>query len=171
MPLPLVLIVKTGGTLIDFFGGIHDIEHKKLRVLHRFSFLDDPTRIIRGLRLALRLGFSFQDKTNLLMKEALKFGNFKRISKPRIIKEFSLLFSKKMDRRITGLLKQFPIFHLLDLDPRVDESKFSIIKRAECILDYFRQKNYNIKEWLIRMVVLLDGVEEKKTGKLGIEPW
>ena len=35
--------------IIDYFGGVEDINIKTLRILHENSFIDDPTRIIRGL--------------------------------------------------------------------------------------------------------------------------
>jgi tRNA nucleotidyltransferase (CCA-adding enzyme) len=48
------------GRLIDRFGGQEDLRAKQLRVLHPGSFLEDPTRIYRGARFAVRLGFAFE---------------------------------------------------------------------------------------------------------------
>jgi tRNA nucleotidyltransferase (CCA-adding enzyme) len=42
--------------LLDPFGGRADVEARILRVLHERSFIDDPTRAIRGARYAARLG-------------------------------------------------------------------------------------------------------------------
>src|SRR5204863_313091 len=39
--------------IVDFFGGRRDLEDGVLRVLHSLSFLDDPTRILRAVRLHL----------------------------------------------------------------------------------------------------------------------
>ncbi|MEW6042532.1 MAG: hypothetical protein AB1633_13520, partial [Elusimicrobiota bacterium] len=46
------------GVIYDFFCGIKDLKEKKLRVLHRKSFIDDPTRILRGIRFSTRFNFS-----------------------------------------------------------------------------------------------------------------
>jgi tRNA nucleotidyltransferase (CCA-adding enzyme) len=40
--------------LIDYFGGRRDLKEKTLRVLHSLSFVDDPTRVFRAVRLELR---------------------------------------------------------------------------------------------------------------------
>ena len=45
------------GEIIDNTGGLEDLEKKQLRILHKGSFIDDPTRIIRGLKFAVRFGF------------------------------------------------------------------------------------------------------------------
>ena len=46
------------GELVDVVGGLKDLqEHRVLRPLHPDSFRDDPTRALRGLRYAHRLGF------------------------------------------------------------------------------------------------------------------
>lgn len=50
-------------TLFDPFSGQQDIAKRQLRFLHPDSFRDDPTRILRGVRLAARLGFHFEAET------------------------------------------------------------------------------------------------------------
>ena len=47
--------------IIDFFDGQSDIEKKLLRILHKNSFIDDPSRIIRGLKFSVRFGFKLDD--------------------------------------------------------------------------------------------------------------
>ncbi|MCI0579553.1 MAG: CBS domain-containing protein, partial [Chloroflexi bacterium] len=44
------------GELLDFYGGRRDLEQGLIRVLHSLSFIDDPTRILRAVRLEQRLG-------------------------------------------------------------------------------------------------------------------
>lgn len=43
--------------------GLKDLKNKKLRVLHDNSFIDDPTRIIRGLKFAMRFNFELEEHT------------------------------------------------------------------------------------------------------------
>ncbi|MGH9458866.1 MAG: hypothetical protein ACRD2J_14630, partial [Thermoanaerobaculia bacterium] len=62
------------GALEDPAGGAADLEARRVRVLHDRSFLDDPTRIYRALRLAVRLGFSLETRTAMLMREAIRTG-------------------------------------------------------------------------------------------------
>lgn len=80
------------GELFDPFGGRADIENKKIRILHDRSFMDDPTRILRGCRFAARFGFEMEEQTKRLMDEAVKAGAFNNISPDRLREEFFLVF-------------------------------------------------------------------------------
>ena len=57
--------------LIDFFAGYYDIKYKYIRVLHDKSFIDDPSRIIRGLKFSVRLGFELDNHTKELQDKYL----------------------------------------------------------------------------------------------------
>jgi len=56
------------GELIDLYDGMPDLEHKLIRILHENSFIDDATRIWRGLRYEQRLNFQLEDTTLKLLK-------------------------------------------------------------------------------------------------------
>ncbi len=56
------------GKLIDLYGGQNDIRRKLIRVLHQRSFIDDATRIWRGLRYEQRLGFHLEGDTLKLLE-------------------------------------------------------------------------------------------------------
>jgi tRNA nucleotidyltransferase (CCA-adding enzyme) len=51
------------GGLIDHYGGRSDLEQRLIRVLHEKSFIDDATRIWRGLRYEQRLDFQLEADT------------------------------------------------------------------------------------------------------------
>lgn len=56
--------------LIDPHAGRADLESRLLRVLHRASFADDPTRAIRAARYAARLDFGLESETADLVRAA-----------------------------------------------------------------------------------------------------
>jgi len=56
------------GKLIDLYGGIHDLKHKIIRILHEKSYTDDATRIWRSLRYEQRLNFQLEATTLDLLK-------------------------------------------------------------------------------------------------------
>lgn len=60
--------------LLDPFHGEDDLDARQLRVLHPLSFVEDPTRILRGARLAGRLGFSFEADTARRARAVLQAG-------------------------------------------------------------------------------------------------
>ncbi len=56
------------GELIDTHGSRNDLEYKLVRILHEKSFIDDATRIWRGLRYEQRLDFQLEKATLKLLK-------------------------------------------------------------------------------------------------------
>ena len=61
--LALRLTTPNQGELLDFFGGTVDLRSRQVRVLHANSFIEDPTRIYRAVRFAVRLGFAIEPQT------------------------------------------------------------------------------------------------------------
>ena len=59
------------GELIDPHGGQRDLEERLIRILHRRSFSDDPTRILRALRYEQRLDFRLEQDTEGLIQRDL----------------------------------------------------------------------------------------------------
>lgn len=92
--------VKTG-EIVDYTGGLKDIESKLLRVLHKDSFIDDPTRIVRALKFAVRFGFELEVNTKNLQDQYLKNVNYdmsyKRLKK-ELIETFNLNLQSAYDR-------------------------------------------------------------------------
>ncbi|MBN1536576.1 MAG: CBS domain-containing protein [Anaerolineales bacterium] len=81
------------GELLDYWGGGNDIRHKRVRVLHSLSFVDDPTRILRAVRFEKRLGFKIEKRTLALMKEAANL--LVRVSGDRIRHEMDSILAEK----------------------------------------------------------------------------
>lgn len=82
---------------IDPAGGRKDLESRRLRVHHERSFLDDPTRILRGVRFELRLAFELGPATERLAREACAAGAVARLSADRLRAELELLFEEEFD--------------------------------------------------------------------------
>ena len=86
----------TTGEIVDYTGGLEDLKNKKLRVLHDESFIDDPTRIIRGLKFSVRFDFELDEHTRKLQEDYLANINYdmsyKRVKK-ELIETFNHRFS------------------------------------------------------------------------------
>ena len=67
------------GELLDFFGGTIDLEQHHIRVLHTNSFIEDPTRIFRAVRFAVRLGFELESQTRRYIEHAIASGIYQRV--------------------------------------------------------------------------------------------
>lgn len=67
------------GLLLDFFGGRLDLHQRQVRVLHANSFIEDPTRIYRAVRFAVRLDFTLDAQTEGFIHHAIHSGIYTRL--------------------------------------------------------------------------------------------
>jgi tRNA nucleotidyltransferase/poly(A) polymerase len=80
--------------LVDLHGGRRDLERGVLRVLHDGSFVDDPTRVLRGVRLERRLGLRLDAEAERLARAAVAQGVFARLSGGRLRDELARLLDE-----------------------------------------------------------------------------
>jgi tRNA nucleotidyltransferase (CCA-adding enzyme) len=81
--------------LTDLYGGREDLMAGLIRVLHRRSFTDDPTRIYRAARFAGRFGWRLSDDTAELAAQAIKDGIPGLLSRERLRNELVKILSEK----------------------------------------------------------------------------
>ena len=75
------------GELIDPYQGAADVEARALRVLHPRSFFDDPSRLLRGVRFAVRFGLAWAPETDAAAREAVQAGALGWLNAGRVRKE------------------------------------------------------------------------------------
>lgn len=92
------------GDLLDDWGGLKDLDDKCLRVLHSLSFMDDPTRVLRAVRLEQRLGFQIDPQSTELIQMALPL--LKRVSGDRIRHELEHIFSEASPEKVLARLDE-----------------------------------------------------------------
>jgi tRNA nucleotidyltransferase (CCA-adding enzyme) len=80
-------------SIIDFFGGICDIEHKRIRCVGEPDkrFGEDGLRILRALRFASALGFTIEEKTSESIRRNKSL--LENISRERIASEFNKIIT------------------------------------------------------------------------------
>ena len=117
------------GELIDFYGGQRDIEHKLIRILHKNSFVDDATRIWRGLRYEQRLGFNLEEKTLEILNRDVPMLD--TISGDRILYEIECIFREEKPEQVFKRAEELGVLSRLHPDIRGDEwlsEKFKIAR-------------------------------------------
>jgi tRNA nucleotidyltransferase (CCA-adding enzyme) len=82
------------GDLYDPMNGEIDLAAKLIRVLHKESFVDDPTRMFRAVRYAGRYGFEIAPETLHLMNDEAH-GVLSQLSGERLRHEFDLIFEEE----------------------------------------------------------------------------
>ena len=91
--LAMSLNKSSFGDVLDYVGGIKDLETKTLRILHDNSFIEDPSRIIRGLKFASRFDLKRDENTKKLQDEYLEKHLNRDVSWTRIKNELKQAFS------------------------------------------------------------------------------
>ena len=147
------------GELIDFFGGESDLKRKIVRILHKGSFIDDPTRIFRALRFAGRFCFRLEGKTALLMREALNLGMLDELSGTRLRNEIVLILKEEDPLKVIRKLRSFQIIEYIH--PRLSLNKESLLtfKRIRDLLPGFEKEN--VEKWMVYFLALLESLKEK----------
>ena len=141
--------------LIDYLGGYNDLKEKKLEVLHPLSFIDDPTRIIRGLKFSVRFGYKFGRKTETLLRECLNSGRFNNLAGERIKLELKQALNANKAEYLIGFINE-DIYKLVDTAIPIPEDIYVTGYECQNIVDKycsFLNKPDNI--WLIYLSVLL----------------
>ncbi|MGB2895394.1 MAG: CBS domain-containing protein [Anaerolineales bacterium] len=153
------------GQLLDHWGGGRDLRNQKIRVLHSLSFMDDPTRILRAVRLEQRFEFQIVDRTLELLNEAIPLLD--RVSGERIRSEFDTIFNEP---KIAGIMARLQELGLLEaIHPALVWDQW-LDERFEAIKEFESPESWRLKEspeqeflyytmWLFRLTPQeVDGV-------------
>ncbi len=92
--IAVALAGEQAGRLRSVEGALDDLSARRLRVLHDASFSDDPTRILRLVRYAARLGFEIEPHTFDLLTAAIAGGALQTLSGQRLGAELRLALAE-----------------------------------------------------------------------------
>jgi len=107
--------------LLDPHGGRHDLAARRLRILHPASFVEDPTRIFRAARYAVRLGLRPEPWTMRMQTWALSLAPYPALSGARILAELVHVLREADPEAVLTRLLSTGAFRLLD--PRLHPSR------------------------------------------------
>jgi tRNA nucleotidyltransferase (CCA-adding enzyme) len=111
--MAISLSQENWGVLVDYFGGRRDIRQKKLKMLHNLSFVEDPTRVFRGIRLEQRLHFTMEDNTLRLLKSCVRGGLLNLLSGLRIKSELEFILREARPYQAVRRLQELGIWENL----------------------------------------------------------
>jgi tRNA nucleotidyltransferase (CCA-adding enzyme) len=100
------------GKLFDPLNGQADLENKSIRVLHPKSFVDDPTRIFRAVRYAVRYGFEIAPETLSLVNDEARTVLL-QLSGERLRHEFDLIFEEENARTMLKTLNKLDMLKVI----------------------------------------------------------
>ena len=142
------------GSIVDKTGGLKDLEKGIIRVLHKRSFMDDPTRIFRASRYAGRYGFRIADTDTVLIREALPI--LADLSGERIRNEIDRILSEENAPRIVQQLAEFDVYDTISAGWKVSPSFASDFQTAQRAIAW-TSEHFADEEFQPELVRSLDG--------------
>lgn len=160
---------KDFGKMLDWFKGQADIKKRCIRILHNRSFIDDPTRILRGIRFEQRFGFKFDKDTKMLVKKAKKMRMIKKVHKHRLRDEIILILKEEQPLKVILRLKSLYGLRFIHKAIKVDQATERLFrgvrKKNRWFKDNFPQKR-ELDEWLVYFIILLRKLKRRDILKL-----
>jgi len=92
------------GALLDPHDGQGDLKRRTVRMINAANFDDDPLRMLKAVRMAVRFDFSVDEKTLAAIRErAARIGE---VAAERVAYELTVILSTNQFRRATALLHE-----------------------------------------------------------------
>jgi tRNA nucleotidyltransferase (CCA-adding enzyme) len=102
------------GLLMDPFNGAADIEAKLIRVLHNYSFMEDPSRLIRAARFAARFHWPIEERTQARIQSAKENNYIEYITDRAIGQEIEQLAYEDDPLHIVRVLEKEELLKVLN---------------------------------------------------------
>ena len=148
--------------VVDPCGGLKDLQNGTLRVLHPRSFIDDPTRLFRAVRYAVRLSFHFDMETLAAFVDAVNGGALATLSPRRVWNEVLTAFDEELASEVIqefadrGLFSYLPI-----LSAEQTHDAVAALERTEEMRAVLSNDVYALANKLVLIVALVrDGRDD-----------
>ncbi|MTJ08148.1 CBS domain-containing protein [Anabaena sp. UHCC 0204] len=161
--MALRLTSPRAGELLDFFGGFLDLQNQQIRILHANSFIEDPTRIYRGVRFAVRFGFYIEPQTEAYIRYAINSGVYDRTSQTnnktpalqtRLKTELKYILAASYWQSALELLNSLGALQCIHPSLELDaELARQLNLLARCLEKFDR--NQTLINWQLRLEVLI----------------
>jgi tRNA nucleotidyltransferase (CCA-adding enzyme) len=165
--LAVRLTDRGSGEVLDFFGGAIDIKNRQIKVLHPNSFIEDPTRIYRAVKFAVRLGFRIEEETEAYIRYAIESGVYERsllankkapALQTRLKAELKYLLQAPYWKKAAQLLADLDAWQCLHPKLKLDRKLWRMLRLGD---RWLQRLDLIEKEdrWLMRLEIVLLGLE------------
>lgn len=162
------------GELLDFFGGLLDLQSRQIRVLHANSFIEDPTRIYRAVRFAVRLGFQIEPQTETYIRYAIASGIYEQIQgrngkapalETRLKSELKYILQAPYWKPALQLLANLEALRCIHSTLELDEKLWWQVRLFDRCLQRFDAQR-TLEHWQMRLEVLIAYLAPEYRGKV-----
>ena len=136
--LAIHLNPKKFGILVDYFNCQNDIKEQRIRILHNLSFVEDPTRVFRAIRLEQRMGFHIGRHTEKLMASAIRLNLMDRISGRRLFEELKLILSEENPLDALRRMDTFGLVAMIWPGRKLDEPFAALLTQVHRVVSWHR---------------------------------
>ena len=130
--------------IIDPYFGQDDIKKGVLKILHTKSFLDDPTRILRGLDFKHRFNFQFDANTFNSIQNCIKTFNNDYLSIDRIYLTLNKVFSYNYSSKILADILNNEIYKIWLKETKLSLKDINDLNKARDIFKVDEQNKLYI---------------------------
>lgn len=164
--LALRLTGSQRALLVDYFGAQQDLESGVIRVLHNHSFVDDPIRILRGIRFEQRLHFHLESSTEHLLRSAVAQDILGQASPERVRDELLSCLQEPRPVPVLRRLDQLKILRAihpaLRIDKRVEKTLYALVEAHEAL----RELLPDVEPWRLYLRALIAPLKPEEIAEL-----
>jgi tRNA nucleotidyltransferase (CCA-adding enzyme) len=162
--------------LLDYFGGLLDLQAKQIRVLHANSFIEDPTRIFRGVRFAVRLGFQIEAQTEAYIRYAINSGVYDRTAQEnskvpalqtRLKAELKYILQTPYWKQALQLLDNLGALRCIHPTLKLDGALLKQLRLLQRCLTRFDEQQ-SLIHWQMRLEALIANISPEYRGKVAL---
>jgi tRNA nucleotidyltransferase (CCA-adding enzyme) len=175
--LAVELNPESFGQLIDYFGTQRDFKDKAIRVLHNYSFVEDPTRVFRAIRYEQRLGFRIGKHTSNLIVNAVRMDLPVQLSGRRLTNELKLILSEEDPAPAIRRMHEYKLLPFLHADVIYSPSLERLLAEIRSVLAWYNLSflGNGCRRWLVYLLALADNLSseglENFCRRMEFPPW
>jgi len=157
------------GVLHDFFGGQEDLKKKSIRVLHNLSFVEDPTRVFRAVRLEQRLGFQIGEQTESLIRSAVRMDFVSHVGGARLWNELAAILREPDPLPALQRLADFDLLRYVHPSLHLTPAVETLFVAATHALHWHEllYTGETVDAWQVYLLCLCDGLTNDEFSEMG----
>lgn len=150
------------GKLTDFFGARKDLKEKTLRVLHNLSFVEDPTRVFRGIRFEQRLGFKMSSHTENLIRNSIKMNFLEKLGGRRLFAELVHIFEEREPQHAVARMAELGVIRFIHRSMEVTAETLALFAESAQVVTWYELLYFkeHFDKWIIYLLSLCSSLDQ-----------
>ena len=161
--LAVSLMPRTYGDLLDYFGGVADLEKRRIVVLHNLSFIEDPTRILRAIRYENRYGLRMDEHTLNLARACCAMDLVGDLSSARLREELVALLDEERADFSLQRMEELGLTPSIHARLSAGPAARAAVRGADALREAHALED-EVPRWRMRLVWLLRDLEPEEIG-------